>query len=149
MNHHFLLIIHLLAAAIWVGGHLYISVRIIPGCLRGRDPRELIRFEKGYEPLGMVSLALLVITGVWMALQLGITWNRWFTFSSPLERVVSVKLVLLIATALLAVSAQTRVIPGLLKSPGKLFEMAAHVILVTLIGIAMLVLGTFVRYGGI
>ncbi len=149
MNHHFLLIVHLLAAAVWVGGHLYISLRIMPGCLRRLDPRELIEFEKRYEPIGMGALVLLVISGVWMSLQLGILPNQWFTFSSPLERVVSVKLALLIATALLAVSAQTRVIPAILTSTFKLWEMVAHVILVTLIGIAMLVLGTFVRYGGI
>lgn len=149
MNHHFLLIVHLLAATVWVGGHLYLSLRIMPGCLRRFDPRQLIEFEKKYEPIGMGSLVLLVITGIWMSLRLGIGPNQWFTFSSPLERVVSVKLALLIATALLAVSAQTRVIPAMLTSRSKLWEMAAHVILVTLIGIAMLVLGTFVGYGGI
>ncbi len=149
MNHHFLLIVHLLAASVWVGGHLYISVRIMPGCLRRLDPRELMEFEKKYEPIGMSSLVILVITGIWMSLQLGIGPNQWFAFSSPLERVVSLKLALLMATALLAVSAQTRVIPAILTSRSKLWEMAAHVILVTLIGITMLVLGTFVRYGGI
>ncbi len=149
MNHHLLLIIHLMAATVWVGGHLYIAIRILPQTLKTKDCTKLLALEKNYEPLGMSALLLLVITGIWMTLQFGITLDHWFSFTNPIEKVTSTKLVLLFSTLLLAISAQIRVIPKLKSNPKKLVEMAAHIIAVTLIGIAMLIFGSFVRYGGI
>lgn len=149
MNHHLLFVVHLLAAAVWVGGHLYISLCVLPKALYNKSATQLIQFERTYEPLGMTALVLLVVTGIWMTLQLGISWNHWFSFSSPIEKVTSTKLLLLLTTILLAISAQTRVIPHLRTDTKKLYEMAVHIILVTITGILMLVLGSFVRYGGI
>ncbi len=149
MNHHLLLIIHLICATVWVGGHLYLSFCILPAVLRKNNPRPLLVFEKNYAPLGMTALVLLVITGIGMTLEFGIKPKDWFSFSSPIEKVTSTKLLLLFSTVLFALSAQLRIIPKLRTHPGKLWEMAVHVICVTLIGIAMLVLGSFVRYGGL
>lgn len=148
MNHHFLLIIHLIAATVWVGGHLYLALRVLPGVLKNKDAERLLKFEKSFEPLGMPALLLLVITGVWMSLQFGISWDQWLSFSSPLEQVVSTKLLLLLSTILFAVSAQTRVLPKLRNGQNKLPEMAIHITVVNLLGIALLIMGTFIRYGG-
>lgn len=149
MSHHLLLIIHLICATVWVGGHLFIAIRILPKALRLKNCDELLAMEKSFEPIGMPALLLLVTTGIWMTLQFGIDWHQWFSFSNPIERVTSTKLLLLVSTLLLAVSAQTRVIPKLKTNPNKLVEMGIHIIAVTLIGVAMLVLGSFVRYGGV
>lgn len=149
MNHHLLLIIHLICATIWIGGHLYMVVCQLPGILKRKDTQTLIDFEKRYEPLGMSSLILLVITGFWMAFQFGIGWKDLFSFSTPIERVVSTKLILLLVTVAFALSAQFRLFPTFKTSPKKLPEMAVHAICVTLIGITMLILGSFIRYGGI
>ncbi len=149
MSHHFLLIIHLICAAVWIGGHLYLSVSLLPKALKRKEPQHLLQFAHGYEPLGMPALLLLVVTGIWMSLQFGIGWQQWFSFSSPVERVVSLKLTLLFATLLLALNAQFRVVPALKNNAARLPEMAFHIIAVTLIGITMLVLGSFIRYGGL
>lgn len=149
MNHHLLLIVHLIAASIWVGGHMYLVICILPKVLRENNSSLLLQFEKTYEPIGMTSLLLLVITGIWMTLQFGIAPSRWFSFSSSIERVTSTKLLLLFFTVCFAVSAQVRVIPKIKRGAGKLPEMAVHIIGVSLLGLAMLVLGNFVRYGGI
>jgi len=148
LNHHLLLIIHLVCASVWVGGHLYLAACVLPGILRSRDAERLLKFEKSFEPLGMPSLLLLVVTGIWMSLQFEISWRDWFSFESPMERVVSTKLLLLLTTVLFAISAQTRVLPKLRKDKDRLNEMALHIVMVTLLGIAMLVLGSFLRYGG-
>lgn len=150
MSHHLLLILHLICATIWIGGHLYLSICLLPKILRRKDVALLLSYEKSFEPLGMSALLLLVITGIWMALQYGVSISQWFSFSSPIERVVSVKLILLFITILFALSAQIRVLPKLRNNNiRKLPEMAFHIIAVTIIGIVMLILGTFVRYGGI
>lgn len=147
MSHHLLLIFHLLGATIWVGGHLVLALRILPEVLRKKDPEILLNFERKYEKIGMPALLIMVITGIWMAYQMGIDWKQWFHFSNAIETVVSLKLSLLFLTILFALSANIFVLPKL--SPQKLPLMAFHIISVTVIGVLMLILGSFVRYGGI
>lgn len=148
-KHHLLLIVHLLSATIWVGGHLVLMCGFLPKALKEKNFDYIGNFEKTYEPIGMPALLLLVITGIIMAYDYDATFTKWFSFSSAIERVVSTKLILLLTTVCFAISAQTRVLPKLRKGKiEKLPEMAVHIIGVTCIGITMVILGSFVRYGG-
>ncbi len=147
MSHHLLLVLHLIGATIWVGGHLILAMGILPEVLKKKDPQILLNFEKKYEKIGMPALLVMVITGIWMSVQFGIGFSQWFHFDNPLETVVSLKLLLLFTTILFALSANIFVLPKL--SPKNLNLMAYHIISVTTIGVLMLILGSFVRYGGI
>jgi putative copper export protein len=149
MNHHFLLILHLLSATIWVGGHLLLVFGYLPQALKEKNQNIILNYERKYEPVGMTALVLLVITGILMAYQYGVSIEYWFQFETPIEKVVSTKLTLLFMTVLFALSAQFRVLPKLKKSPEKLPEMTFHILSVTIIGVLMVVLGSFVRYGGL
>lgn len=148
MNHHLLLVIHLLSAAIWVGGHILLCVGYLPKTLKEKDPDIILNYEKKYEPAGMTSLFLLVTTGILMAYKYNVTIEYWFQFATPIEKVVSSKLVLLFTTAVFALSAQFRVLPKLKANPDKLPEMTFHIVSVTTIGILMLIFGSFIRFGG-
>lgn len=64
--HQIALILHLLGASIWVGGHLYLLIRLMPGFIRHNDVVGFLKFEKSYEPLGMGALAVQVVTGLYM-----------------------------------------------------------------------------------
>ena len=145
--HHLLLILHLICATIWVGGHLILSIRFLPKALKKKDPNIIIDFEKEYGAIGMPALVILIITGIWMAYDFGVPIKEWFSFSSNIEKVVSTKLTLLFITFAFALNAQLNVIPELNKKNMKL--MAFHIISVTIIGIIMLILGSTVRYGGL
>lgn len=145
--HHLLLIVHLLAATIWVGGHLVLSLGILPAALRTRDIQAIRTFEARYEKTGIPALVILIITGIMMAYDYNVTVTTWFSFSNSIEKVVSVKLILLIVTAALGVHARLWIIPRL--SDASLNKMAVHIILITLTGIAMLVMGSLVRIGGL
>ncbi|MFD2942406.1 copper resistance protein CopD [Flavobacterium notoginsengisoli] len=145
--HHFILIIHLLAATVWVGGHLLLSISYLPKALRKKDPQIILNFEKKFERLGMSSLALLIFTGIWMSYDFGVTIETWFDFSGGFEKVVSAKLVLLFLTFVCAICAQLYFIPNLNQYNMKI--MSLIILTVTLIGVAMLVLGSTLRYGGI
>ena len=148
--HHIYLIIHLIAATIWVGGHLVLAFGFLPKALKNNDFSYIDRFEKTYEPIGMPSLVLLVITGILMAYDFGQGVSKWFSFSNPIETVISLKLLGLLISVCFAISAQTRVLPQLKKGNiKKLPEMAVHIICVTIIGVLLLIFGSFVRYGGI
>ncbi|MDP5199876.1 copper resistance protein CopD [Flavobacterium sp. DG2-3] len=145
--HHYVLIIHLLAATIWVGGHLLLAICYLPTALKKKDPHIILNFEKRFEKLGMSSLALLIITGIWMAYDFGVTAETWFRFSSGFEKVVSIKLILLLCTFICAVIAQLYIIPKL--NIYNIKNMAVIILTVTSIGVAMLILGSTLRYGGI
>ncbi|WP_413998036.1 CopD family protein [Flavobacterium sp. W1B] len=149
MNHHLLLIIHLLSATVWVGGHLVLALGHLPQALKEKNQSIILNYEKKYEPIGMTALVLLVVTGVIMAYKYGISIQYWFHFDNPLERVVSTKLLLLLLIVLFALSAQFRVLPKLKDNPKKLPEMAFHIISVTIISVLMLIFGSFIRFGGI
>ena len=148
MNHHLLLIIHLLCAALWVGGHLLLVIAYLPQALKFKDQTIILNYEKKYEAIGMTALILLVISGILMAYKYNVSIEYWFHFDRPIEKVMSTKLLLLLLTVAFALSAQFRVLPKLKNDPNKLPEMTFHIIAVTIIGVLMLVFGTFIRFGG-
>ena len=149
MSHHLLLIIHLLCASIWVGGHLLLVFGHLPQALKEKNQNIILDYERKYEPVGMTALALLIITGIMMAYKYGVSIEYWFQFATPIEKVVSTKLLLLLLTVLFALSAQFRVLPKLKNNPDKLPEMTFHIVSVTIIGVMMLIFGSFVRFGGL
>ncbi|WP_026729670.1 hypothetical protein [Flavobacterium denitrificans] len=145
--HHIVLILHLLAAAVWVGGHLLLAICYLPTALKKKDPQIILNFEKKYETLGMSSLVLLIITGICMAYDFGATFETWFSFKSGIEKVVSFKLILLFLTFICAICAQFFVLPNLNET--NIRKMAVIIISVTTIAVTMLILGSTIRYGGI
>lgn len=149
MPHHLLLIIHLICVCIWVGGHLYLALRLLPVILKKKDAAPLFEFGEKFEPLGLIALLLIIITGVWMAIQLNIEPSQWFQFGNPMEKTISIKIILLVSMLLLALSVRTRINPKIKTSPQKLPELAIHIILINLISLTMLILGTYLRYGGL
>jgi putative copper export protein len=59
-----LVILHLLGATIWVGGHLVLSLVVLPRALRARDPSVIREFETGYQRIGLPALLLAVLPGL-------------------------------------------------------------------------------------
>lgn len=123
------------------------AVRILPKALKEKNVSLLKNFKNSYEPFGMPSLILLVITGILMAYDYNVTFSTWFSFSNGIERVVSIKLILLLITACMAVIADRFIFPKL--NEKNMYKAGIFIVSVTLIGVAMLVLGSFVRFGGI
>lgn len=146
---HLLLILHLVGAAIWVGGHILLCTVILPQVWKEKSVEKLFNFERRYEWIGMPALLMMLLTGVRMAYLYNVKIVHWFAFKTPIERVISLKLSLLFAIVILAFSAQFYVLPRLKTNIHKLPLMAFHMIAVTLISLAMLILGSFVRYGGL
>jgi len=99
-------IVHLLAAAVWLGGTVALvfagvpAIRTLQGEERGRAMRELGR---RWRPWGWGSMAVLVLSGLWLADENG-ALNRTALLHTDFGRVVLVKSLLvavLIAGALL------------------------------------------------
>lgn len=147
MKHQIVLIIHLLAATIWVGGHLLLLLRYVPKAIKSKSIEELSAFRKNFEPVGMPSLFILIITGILMAYDYNITFEKWFLFENSIEKIISVKLILLLISLTLAFITFKFVLPSINKiSPFLLYFI---IFLVTTIAVFMLILGSLVRVGGL
>jgi len=142
-----LLFLHLIGAAIWVGGHLVLMIGILPQALGARDPAPVLAFEAAYERIGMPALAVQVVTGLWLALRLAPDPSTWLDLADPVARGILLKLALLAATAALALHARLVVIPRI--DGRRLPVLAAHVAGVTLIAVAFVWTGLSFRFGGI
>jgi putative copper export protein len=145
LSFYLALSLHLLGAAVWVGGHLVLVISVLPDALRRRRASIVTEFEHRFERVGMPALALQVLTGLWLAERLLGPVDNWFD-ADPLARAVQAKLALLALTAALAAHARWRVIPRL--TDDNLQVLAWHIRAVSLIGVLFVLVGASIRLGG-
>lgn len=143
--HGLLLLLHVLAATIWTGGHLVLTLVVMPRVLRNKSPSELLQFESGYERLGIPALLIQVTTGLWLAHELVPDVGQWVSPDNAVSRVIAIKLTLLALTMALAADARLRIIPNL--SVDNLGSLARHIVPVTAISVLFVVVGVSFRTG--
>lgn len=141
----FFLLMHVLSATVWTGGHLVLGITLLPKALRERSVADLTRFEKAYERIGIPALLIQLVTGVWLAYRLVPDVRQWFVFETPVASLVGVKLILLFITLVLAGDARLRVIPKL--SEEHLPNLAWHIIPVTVVSVLFVLVGVSFRTG--
>lgn len=140
-----ILLLHLVGATVWTGGHLVLAVCILPTVLRERSPGRLLAFEQAYERLGMAALAVQAVTGLWLAYRLLPDVGLWTDTDSPLARGILAKLLLLALTVMVALDARLRVIPRLDES--RLVDMAWHIVAITTLSLLFVAAGVAFRTG--
>jgi len=140
-----MLVLHLLGASVWVGGHLVLACSVLPRALRSRDADSIRQFESSFERVGLPALAVQVVTGIWLAYWRLPDVGAWLDFSNPIGRLIGIKLVLLGTTLALAVDARLRIIPRL--KADNLVPLAWHIVPVTVIGVLLLMAGASFRIG--
>ncbi len=145
MYKHFL-ILHILAATIWAGGHLVLAVTILPKALRRNAPELVFEFDSGFERIAIPALLLLVVTGLWLAYRMIPDVSAWFSFENNVSTLIVAKLTLLVLTVALAVDARIRIIPNI--ASDNLKKLAFHIILVTIISVLLVIIGVGFRTGG-
>ena len=138
-----LVIVHALAATVWTGGHLVLDLGVLPQALRQRRAQLIRSFEETFEPLGLTALAIQVLTGLWMASIYLPGFAGLFDPANPIGMLVGTKLLLLVATAALALHARLRLIPNL--SDDNLIGLAWHIRAITALAIAFVVVGGLIR----
>jgi putative copper export protein len=143
----YILLLHVLAATIWTGGHLVLATTILPRVLKEKSTSDLLRFESGYERIGIPALIIQVATGLWLAHNLMPEIGLWFSVGNPISRLILVKLILLLLTVLFAIDARLRIIPNL--TDRNLMSLAYHIIPVTIISVLFVIVGVSFRTGGL
>ena len=142
-----LIALHLIGAAVWIGGHLVLATTILPRALRNRDPSIILDFEQAFERIGLPSLLLQVVTGLLLAYRWLPEIGAWLRLDSNVSIYVVVKLALLAATLALALNAKFRVIPNINRD--NMHVLASHIVLVTVMSIGFLLAGIAIRTGGL
>jgi putative copper export protein len=142
-----LVIVHALAATVWTGGHLVLDLGVLPRALREGRAAPIRAFEETLEPLGLTALAIQVVTGLWMGWIYLPHFQGLFNPQNPIGMLVGTKLLLLVATAALAVHARLRLIPNL--RDDNLSGLAWHIRGITALAIAFVVVGALIRLGGL
>ena len=140
-----ILLLHLLGATVWTGGHLVLAVAVLPRVLRTGDLEYLKTFESGFEKLGIPALIVQITSGIYLGNRMVQGGAGWFDFSDPVSKVVAYKILLLLATAALALDARLRIIPNL--SERNLVSLAYHIIPVSIISVLFVVVGASFRSG--
>lgn len=141
--HSFFLVLHVLAATVWTGGHLILAIVVLPKILKTKKIQALTEFEENFEKIGIPALIIQVITGIYLAYSLLPNVSEWFSFSNHVSTHVGIKLILLIITVLLALDARFRLIPNL--SEKNLISLAVHIFMVTLVAILFVITGLSFR----
>jgi putative copper export protein len=142
-----LVIVHALAATVWTGGHLVLDLGVLPSALRAQSAAQIRAFEDTFEPLGLTALAIQVVTGVWMGWIYLPGFRGLLSPTNPIGMLMGVKLLLLAATAALAIHARLQLIPNL--SDYNLSGLAWHIRGITALAIAFVVVGALIRLGGL
>ena len=141
------IILHILAACIWAGGHIILSVQYLPRALKEKNFDILQQFENRFEKIGIPSLILLIITGLFQSFRLVPNFFDWFKHTNFVPINITIKLLLLLITLLLALHARFWIIPKL--SNDNLGKLAYHIISVTVIAVLLVIVGVSFRFGGL
>lgn len=139
------ILLHILGASVWTGGHLVLACAVLPRVLRERDIEFLKTFENGFEKIGIPALLIQVTTGIYLGNRLVANGAGWFDWSDPVSKVVGYKVLLLGATAALALDARLRIIPKL--SQDNLVSLAFHIVPVTIISVLFVIVGASFKSG--
>ena len=143
--YRYILLIHVLGATIWTGGHLFLALRILPKALRERSASMILDFERRFEPLGLSALVAQVLTGLWLAQQL-VPPRMWFALNFPASQMIAAKFLFLLMTITLALYARFRVIRHLTDDTVR--SMAVPISVVTLLAVLFAAAGVGIRTGG-
>ncbi len=138
-----IIILHILSATIWTGGHLVLTLAFLPKAWKKNDFSIVESFETRYEKIGIPSLLLLIATGIYMT-TIYAPDILSFDFSQHYTKHLFLKYLLIIFTLMLAVHARFFLIPKRSLKP-----LAIHILMITILSVLFVILGYSTRSGGI
>ncbi|MDQ8187104.1 CopD family protein [Pelagicoccus sp. SDUM812002] len=140
-----LIVLHLLGACVWVGGHFLLAGLILPQAYRVRDTSLVYRIESAYASVGIPALLLEVSTGLVLAYLHLPELASWLDFSNPMGRLVGIKVILLLLTLALGFDVRYRLFPKV-ETDG-LAVLKWHVSLITILSVLLVFVGASFRIG--
>lgn len=147
MSHHLLHYLHLIAAAVWLGGTLLMALSCLPALWSRDGLPSLPAVFRVAERLHLAALLLLLATGY------GLAWHwlpdaaSWFQSDLRQANLIQLKWLLMIAAAALSGWARIYLLP--VWTPSRRIALSVYLLGNLLIALAMTWLGTRFRYDGL
>lgn len=141
----YLVLLHVLGACVWTGGHLYVALAVLPRAMREHDPALLRNTESMIERLAMPALFIQLMTGIEIARRHAGGFIAIFDLDDSIDHLVVTKLGLLLLTIVLAADVHLR--RDRFEGDAWLRFMAWHIVLVTLLAVVLVVIGVGFRTG--
>jgi uncharacterized membrane protein len=138
-----LVLLHLLGASVWAGGHLILAFGFLPKALRQQNLEIILGFERHFERVGLPALLIQVVTGFWMAL-IYVPISEWGSLATAHHVYLWSKLGLLTGTIAMAIHVRFFILPQL--TVEKLPQLAFHIVLVTVLAVLFVIVGLSFRF---
>lgn len=142
----YLLLLHVLGACVWTGGHLVLTLSVLPSALRSGQLGPLKDFEARFERVGIPALLVQIVTGFLLGKSYVGGVAGMFQFRDFASSHVAIKWILLGLTLALAVHARLRLVPRL--GQENVRQLAFHIVAVTVLSVAFVVVGVSLHVGG-
>lgn len=103
MLYYFNVFIHIICAAFWVGGMLFLPLVVLPG-IKDNPERKLILYKTGitFRFYGWITLFLLLLTGILNMYFKGIPFKVSYFIDNNYGKLISYKLIIFICTIILS-----------------------------------------------
>jgi len=147
MTYQLMVIMHILGACVWLGGHVVLVGAVLPTAISSGQIDHLKRFVKGFGRLGLPALILQLLTGIWLANRWIPSWSGIFTEPTPQGHLVLTKLLLIALSVPLAGYTYHRAAPRL--SQDRMIPFVAVTAAIAALAALMLIAGVGVRTGGL
>lgn len=146
MSHRALLILHGIAAAVWLGGLAVLVLGYLPEAWRTRDPRLLVDAIARFDRLGLPALIVAIITGCILAYHWLPEMALWFNRELPHGAAILTKFSLLILALLIYAYQRARVLPTL--GPERIPRLGLCLTLQLVLATLLLIAGSAFRFTG-
>ncbi len=141
----YIVLIHVLAATVWTGGLLILSLTVLPKALKNKSLDTIKRFEESYDKAGITALILQLFTGIYLGFHYMPDFSEWFAFKAPISHMVVTKITLLLITAVLVIRAKVFGFKNL--SDENMKPLAIHIIILSVIAVIFVFLGVWYKTG--
>ncbi len=141
MEFKILVILHILGAAIWIGGALILSLAVLPKARKENDNVFLIKFFQAFYKIGIVALIVQFLTGFRMAMTF-LPIGEWFAFEHSASTLIVMKLTLILLSIVLVVRARYFCLP---EEGGSLSFISVNIYITTALGILLAITGLSFR----
>lgn len=138
-----LILLHVLGATVWVGGHLILSIGFLPKALQQKDPSIVLDFERQYERIGLPALLIQIVTGISMAL-IYVPLSEWGSLATSHHVYLWTKVGLLAGTVASAIRVRFFILPTLTRET--LPTLAFYIVLVTVFALLFMITGLSFRF---
>ncbi len=138
------IVLHVLAATVWTGGHLALVFMYLLPAFKNKDLKEILEFEVKYEKVGMPALLILVITGLYQSYYFIPDLSLWFDFSNHISAHFSAKIIMILMIVALALDMKLRVLKQVKPN---FYNFAVHVLAVTTLSVLLVIVGLSIRLG--